>query len=182
MLRLNPAQLLLLESNVAVASGNKTADKKAPSLHVKKKKQDLPENMVTRQITDFLRVNGWTLARQHVGTFIPYREYRLFMEDPGYKVHLLKIGEDGMTDWRAERPIIPMGIRPGDARSCEVFYLEFKGLGKKPTPDQRMWIERKRATGIPSNWFDSLDGFLYWYWRRYGVSAGDPPKVVRERS
>ena len=68
MIRVSKAQLSLLKRNLARAAGPAGAPV-AP----RRAKAWLPENILERQITDFLAWRGFITTRQHVGTFLPYR-------------------------------------------------------------------------------------------------------------
>jgi hypothetical protein len=120
----------------------------------KKRREDLPENQVTKQCNDWLAVKGWTLTRQHSG---------LFSRAGGRPFPL---GEKGLTDWRMERPVHPGGLRVNAAKFAPFFqigYLEYKAPGKTPSDDQLNFMEKKRATGTPAMWFDSLKALKKWY-------------------
>jgi hypothetical protein len=159
MLRVTPAQYQLL-----IAKPEKRL-RGAP--RVKKRREDLPENQVERQITDFLKCMGWTVTKQHAG--ISYRRNSDQVAFSQVK---------GTADWSAERPIIPQGMRPtrDTCFALERFYLEVKAPGKKPQAHQLFWLDQRQLTGTTATWADSIQGFQKWYWKRYGIRAGDPPR------
>lgn len=128
--------------------------------------EDLPENQLEAQITDYLRAHGWTCTRQHVGTAYRRMSTQVMFTIP-----------KGPADWRAERAIVPKGQRTGENTcfACELFYFETKAPGKKPERHQTLWALQRQLTGITATWFDSYDVFVRWYRRRYGMRAGDPP-------
>lgn len=139
---------------------------------VKRRASDLPENQVEAVIVGYLRTHGWIVTKQHAGVF-----YRKKFIQGRETVSAFTIGEKGQADWRAERPIIPPGQR-ATSKSCysaELFYFETKAPGKKPEPHQQLWLDRRQLTGLAASWFDSLDSFVGWYRKRYGLRAGDPP-------
>lgn len=138
---------------VSRADGAALLGKQTP--RTRRRKEDLPENVLERQVCDFLKAHGWTLTRNHVGLFVPYRESR--KADGAWPVvHPIHIGETGMADWRAERAVISTGL-------CEVFYFETKAPGKFPTLPQRAWLENKRALGFEAEYFNSSESFMSWY-------------------
>jgi hypothetical protein len=126
----------------------------------RKRRECLPENMLSGQIRGFLEAHGWVVTRQQSGLFTrPYETERK---------NLIRIGEKGRSDWRAERPLAGHG--PGAA---QLFYYETKASGKKPRPEQQAWLEKRAACGFLAAWFDSFDeewdtSFLPWYRARFG--------------
>lgn len=154
MIRLTPEQARLVFGQKRAAA--------APAARVRRRKEELPENIVEQQICDFLRLKGWRLYRQHVGAYMPYGAAMQAFKDhrsPGGL--LIRIGENGMPDWRAERP---------DAREiglARVFHFETKAPGAKPSTDQLRWMRHANATGTSAEWFDSFDHFHAWYQRRF---------------
>lgn len=103
------------------------------------------ENEVEDAVITWLRIEGWIVRRQHVGTFYT-RDGRP-----------LSIGDRGECDWRAVRPFRHIA---GGAS-----YLEFeaKGTGKKPADDQREYMAKRKRQGVTCIWADSLREFLAQY-------------------
>ena len=111
------------------------------------------ENQVEDAVITWLRIEGWIVRRQHVGTF--------YTKD-GRPVSMGDVGE---CDWRAFKP---MKNVPGAAA-----YLEFeaKGTGKKPSDEQREYMAKRKRQGVVCIWADSLAEFLYQYARAYADVA-----------
>ena len=103
------------------------------------------ENEVEDEVVTWLRVEGWIVRRQHVGTYYT-RDGRP-----------LSIGDVGECDWRAFRPFRNL---PGAAG-----YLEFeaKATGKRPTDAQREYMAKRRRQGVLCIWADSLESFIRQY-------------------
>jgi hypothetical protein len=142
VIRVSPAQLSLLEANLR-AGGT------APARG--RRREDLPENLLERQICDFLAWRGFLSTRQHVGTFVPYR---VLKQAAG---NVVRIGETGAADWWSARPIIPAGGRALDGpHSWQGFYWEAKAPGKKPSSAQLEWLERRRQVGFEAAWFSQF--------------------------
>lgn len=127
----------------------------------RKPKSQLPENIVEKQILDFLLVKGWTVLRQHVGTYVPYRIAVQNLPINGWDI--VRINERGCPDYCAERLI------PGRTGLVERFWLEVKGPKGKPSPHQKEWLYRRKALGWLAEWFDDFNdfpgphSFLGWY-------------------
>lgn len=147
----------------------------APKPRVKKRKDELPENVLEGQIKGLLGARGWTCHRNHVGTFIPTGMIMRALESgiPLTKEvlfrSLVRIGEKGIPDWRAER-MVPVSDLPA---TVQLFYWEAKAPHKKPSPDQKLWMEGRRALGWLVEWFDDFDfggshSFIAWYKERFG--------------
>ena len=164
MTRMTPGQFRMFETARAKPNKNERAPR------VKRKKEDLPENIVTAQIKDYLEARGYTVTRQHVGTYTPYRILLQLTEalkrgaDMAVELekarhNIIRIGKEGDADWRAEKRV--------NGVLHQLLYLEMKAPGKKPDPHQLLWLEQRRATGTPADWFDSFDvgkrPFLRWY-------------------
>lgn len=150
MIRVSRAQLSLLEQNLA---GQAPAVIKAG-----RRRQDLPENMLEKQICDFLAWRGFTSTRQHVGTFVPYRLVRQIQAAPEAAVrNIVRIGEVGAADWWSVRPIIAPGGRALDGPwPWAGFFWEAKAPGKRPTEVQLSWMQKRRQVGLTSQWFDQF--------------------------
>ncbi len=164
MLHVSTDQLRMFEENLGIRKPRQPSGKPRQ----KRRKEELPENILEEQIRSLLAVRGWIVTRNQVGLYLPYR---VAMQKPEEiaRAHPVRIGETGTADWRAERAI------PGEQHVAQLFYYECKAPGRKPKPDQLRWLERRRAAGIPAEWFDAFDGdfgdgheFLPWYRRTWG--------------
>jgi hypothetical protein len=131
----------------------------------KRKREDLPENQLTAQVVRYLQALGWTVVRQNSGLFArPY--------DPESRI---RIGEKGAADWFAYRPL-------RDAGRVEFFFFELKAPGKKPRPEQVLWLGARMRTGTLAAWFDDFDfggsaSFVPWLRQHFGRSPGDAPGI-----
>ncbi len=138
----------------------------------KKKKEDLPENIIEGQISDFLRSRGWLLKRNNVGSFIPTGvimrlvESGQVLDKSSLFRGILRIGEKGMPDWTAERLTGTRGI-------VQQFFWEAKGPKQRPSAEQKQYMATMRALGHEVDWYDDFDdvggphSFLDWYRKRY---------------
>lgn len=99
------------------------------------------ENQVEEDVVTWLRIEGWIVRRQHVGTFYT-RDGRP-----------LSVGDVGECDWRAFRPFESM-LGAGN-------YIEFeaKRTGQKPSDKQREYMAKRRRQGVCCIWADSLAMF-----------------------
>jgi hypothetical protein len=162
--RITESQLSLLQEN-AERARKPWQERIAP--RVKKRKEELPENILEKQILDFLQYRGWVVTRNQVGLYVSFREFAAVRagQGAGMKVIPVRIGEKGMPDWRAQR-IVPKTFK------VEQFYFETKGPGRKPSPEQIEWIRKANAVGFLATWFDDFDGFVdsfvFWYELRFG--------------
>jgi len=97
------------------------------------------ENAVELDVVTWLRIAGWIVRRQHVGTYYT-RDGRP-----------VSMGERGECDWRAMR------VRADGL----VEYLEFeaKATGQKPRPEQDEYMAKRRRQGFTVIWADSLAAF-----------------------
>ena len=133
---------------------------------VKKRKEELPENIVEGQICDFLKLKGWRLYRQHCGAYMPYGAALVaFEQNRSPSGLLVRIGEKGMPDWRAERPI--EGLESTGLKPVNTFHFETKAPGEEPKEHQLKWMREANATGTAALWFDSYARFLQWYGRMF---------------
>jgi hypothetical protein len=156
VIRASKAQLELLERNLA------RGDDKAPAvLRASRRREDLPENVLERQIKDFLIWRGFKSIRQHIGTVAPYRVLKqlhlrqITLEQAARNI--MRIGEEGATDWLSARPLIAPGGRALDGPwPWQGFYWEAKAPGKKPSDAQLRWIERHKQVGIEAVWFNQF--------------------------
>ena len=102
------------------------------------------ENHVEAQCIGWLQTQGWEVIRQQSGLFArPNSEARV------------RIGQVGAADW--------LCIRPRELGTCDLFFLECKAPGKRPTQQQELWMQRQHAGGMRAVWFDSLDKLRAWY-------------------
>jgi hypothetical protein len=158
MIRVSKAQLSLLERNLAGARGDQ-----APAvITARRRREAMPENIIERQITDFLAWHGFTSLRLHVGLFVPYRVLKQVLAGqlaPEVAArNVVRVGEEGMPDWWSARPIIPPGGRALDGPwPWQAFFWEAKAPGKRPTDAQLAWIDRRRQVGLEAAWFNQFE-------------------------
>ena len=136
---------------------------------VKRRKEDLPENIVETQIVGFLRARGWIVSRQQSGLFVPTYDLE--------RKTRVRVGEVGMADWRAERPYLSRDLSKSPVFLPPIlhwlFYFEVKAPGRLPSNEQLAWLKRRQLTGTPAEWFDCFESsgdcpFLPWYRERFG--------------
>jgi hypothetical protein len=158
VIRVTKSQLSLLERN-RVRAGRLAGVPDEP--RTRQAKIWLPENVLERQIRDFLTWHGFTSVRQHVGVFVPYRVLkqiesgRLAPEQAAHNI--VRIGEEGAADWWSARPIIPPGGRALEGpHPWAGFFWEAKAPGKRPTHAQLAWINRRRQVGLEAAWFNQF--------------------------
>jgi hypothetical protein len=157
VIRVSKAQLSLLERNLAGAR-----DEQVPAVvPVRRRREDLPENQLERQVIDFLSWRGFISIRQHVGTFLPLRVVKQLQHGQitfeQAMRNVVRIGEEGASDWWSARPIIPPGGRPLDGpHPCATFFWEAKAPGKRPTDAQLEWLEKRRQVGLEAAWFNQF--------------------------
>jgi hypothetical protein len=169
MIRVSQAQLTLLERNLTAARSSNQAP---ASVTVRRRREDLPENVLEQQIRDFLAWHGFISIRQHVGTFLPFRVVKQLQAgqisfDQALR-NVVRIGEEGAADWWSARPIIPPGGRALDGpHPWAAFYWECKAPNKRPTDAQLAWMEKRRQVGIEATWFNQF-------------AAGDRPSPACE--
>jgi hypothetical protein len=145
VIRVYPAQLSLLEANLR-AGGTSPAHGRRP--------EDLPENMLERQICDFLAWRGFISTRQHVGVFVPLRILKQVARGDR---DVVRIGETGAADWWSAKPIIPERGRALDGPwPWQGFYWEAKAPGKRPSPAQLAWLDKRRQAGFEAAWFNQF--------------------------
>jgi hypothetical protein len=152
-------QLSLLERNLA-RDGDLAGVQDEPRLC--RPKFSLPENILERQITDFLGARGFVSTRQHVGVFVPYRVLKQIQSDrlaPEQAArNIVRIGEAGASDWWSARPIIPPGGRVHTGpHPWAGFFWEAKAPGKRPTDARLAWIDRRRRVGLEAAWFNQFE-------------------------
>jgi hypothetical protein len=154
MIRMSKAQLSLLERNLA-------GDQAPAVIPVRRRRENLPENILERQITDFLSWRGFFSIRQHVGTFLPFRVVKQLQAgqitfEQALR-NVVRIGEEGAADWWSARPIIPPGGRALDGPwPWQGFFWEAKAPGKRPTDVQLAWMQKRRQVGIEAAWFNQF--------------------------
>jgi hypothetical protein len=157
VIRVSREQLSLLQTNLAGARGDQ-----APAVvPVHRRREDLPENILERQIIDFLAWRGFISIRQHVGTFLPFRVVKQLQHGQiSFEQALrnvVRIGEEGAADWWSARPLIPAGGRALDGPwPWAGFFWEAKAPGKRPTEAQLEWISRRRQVGLEASWFNQF--------------------------
>lgn len=134
-----------------------------------KEKAALPENIVESQILGFLRVRGWTVERQQAGTVAGIGSLLAALDrnqpitrELLYR-SMIRSGAKGRADWVATRPL--SYVDPEMARKhrglVQRIEIETKAPSKKPSPEQRKYLEDRAAMGFLVGWFDSFedDGF-----------------------
>lgn len=126
-------------------------------------KPRLTENHIELQVTAFLRLRGWRVERRQSG---------LFSRPWGDGKSRIRIGEVGLADWQASRPVHD---RPG---LVEFLYLEVKAPGKRLRIEQRQWLESRRAEGFIAHVTDSLTEFEAWYKRRFATHRPNAEEVL----
>ena len=132
-------------------------------MRVKDNKIVLTEAQITRQCIDYLRAEGWTCLRQHVGTFVPVSmvwglisQSREWVKKALQK-NVIAIGTKGDPDHLIYRPLLHYG--PG---WCLLFVLELKSEAGVVSKDQKAEHERLRAAGIPVCVCRGLDDLKAW--------------------
>ncbi len=132
---------------------------------VQKRKEELPENQNEKIICDFLAIRGWIVERNHVGLFVPYAQF--INARTVKKPRVIRIGEKGVADWRAERLVSGGGVG-----MFQRFDFEVKARGEKPKPDQSEWMSKRRLLGQIVVWFDGYDKgnspLIPWYFETWG--------------
>jgi hypothetical protein len=157
VIRVSKAQLSLLQGHLVVARGDP-----APAVvPVRRRREDMPENILERQITDLLAWRGFITLRLHVGLFVPYRILKQVLAGQltpeAAARNVVTIGEEGMTDWWSARPIIPPGGRAQDGPwPWAGFFWEAKAPGKRPTAAQLEWLDKRRQCGFEAAWFNQF--------------------------
>lgn len=187
MITMSESQFDLFQRGMATRKGatanyGRRTDGSVPAPRVarrfdKKAHDSKPENIVDKQIKDFLAATGWIVTRNHVGTFVPYRVAKTVpLVINGWDV--ISINERGMPDRKAERVI------PGRPGFVERFQYEVKASGNRPSRAQREWLWKHTRLGELAEWFDAYKdegfddkrhSFLTWYWYHFGRHAGDDP-------
>lgn len=117
----------------------------------------LSEADVTKQVCDFLAVEGWRGVRMNVGG-ISYTP-------TGFPPRFVQFGEKGMSDWLFIRyeMIWRIAKKPSHYGMANVMWLEMKAPGKKPKPHQLAWHEAERARGALVKVVDHFETFRDWY-------------------
>jgi hypothetical protein len=158
VIRVSPSQLKLLERNLERAAD--PADAPAEPRR-RRPKAWLPENILERQITDFLAWRGFINVRQHIGTFLPLRVVKQLQHgEISFEQamrNIVRISEEGAADWLSLRPMIPPGGRALDGpHPWQGFFWEAKAPGRRPTDAQLAWIDRRRQVGLEATWFNQF--------------------------
>jgi hypothetical protein len=156
MVRASKAQLTLLEANLS-----RGGDEAPPILRATRRREDLPENQLERQIKDFLSWRGFISVRQQVGTFLPLRVVKQLQQGQisfeQAMRNIVRLGEEGASDWWSARPIIPAGGRAQDGpHPWAGFFWECKAPGRKPSDAQLEWLAKRRAVGLEAAWFNQF--------------------------
>ena len=132
-------------------------------MRVKDNKIVLTEAQITRQCIDYLRAEGWTCRRQHVGVFVPASmvwglvgQSREWVKRALGK-NTISIGTKGDPDHLIYRPLLHYG--PG---WCLLFVLELKTEAGAVSKDQKAEHERLQAAGIPVCVCRGLDDLKAW--------------------
>lgn len=150
------------------------APRPAGAPRAKKKKEDLPENILEEQIKGFLAVRGWGVTRNHVGRYIPLyvvmqaAETNTIIRVNQLGGRIVTIGTKGQCDYTFSRarPELGFGMH-------QRMHIETKAPGKKPKPEQLEWMRERNALGEPAAWFDDYQGdwntsFVPWYRKHFG--------------
>jgi hypothetical protein len=157
LVRVSKAQLSLLTGNLVAARGDQ-----APAvISARRRREDLPENVLEAQIKHYLAWHGYTNIRQHVGTVTPYRVLQqlhwgqITLEQAARSI--IYLGQKGMADWLALRPIVASGSRALDGpHPLAAFYWECKAPNKRPSDAQLAWMEKRRQVGLEATWFNQF--------------------------
>jgi hypothetical protein len=157
VIRISESQLTLLQQNQAGARGEP-----APAVvPVRRRREDLPENQLESQIRGFLNWRGFVTLRLHVGAFLPLRFARqlhggqISLEQALRNV--VQINEQGAADWLSIRPTIRPSARAQDGPwPWEGFFWECKAPGKRPSPAQLAWLDKRRQCGFEAAWFNQF--------------------------
>jgi hypothetical protein len=101
------------------------------------------ENDIEDQAKTYWRRKGWTVIRNHVGTF------------KARSGHTVKIGEKGQCDYLVLKP-----IRAGVTLAV---YCEIKRPGERPNPEQLEWMNLASVGGFACVWFDDGLKLARWF-------------------
>jgi hypothetical protein len=86
-------------------------------------------------------------------------------QDPGKVVRVGQVGQSDFVALRSKRfyprPVMDSGPH------CDVFFLEIKATGKKPSADQNKWLLFREMDGFLTIWTDDLVKFQKWYRERF---------------
>ena len=70
--------------------------------------------------------------------------------------NVVRIGEEGMADWLALRPLAA-GKRPLEGpHAYAMFYWEAKAPNRRPSPVHLEWLEKRRRCGYEAQWFNAF--------------------------
>lgn len=158
MIRVTPSQLDLLETNLPGAR----ADQAPVVITRRRRREGLPENMLEKQVLDYLAWRGFVSTRQHVGTFVPLRLLREaqagHLAPEQIARNIMRVGEEGAADWWSARPAVPTGGCTLDGPHRWVaFFWECKAPSKKPSAQQLAWLDRRRQRGFETAWFSQFE-------------------------
>lgn len=145
---------------------------RALKLDKKTGKLRLSEADVTRQVCDFLALEGWRGVRMNVGARVQRRtqDVCLGMDEQGDAIvktvevsrSRVSFGEPGMPDW-----LFIKYWCDGQMINCEenadLIWLEIKAPGKEPKPHQLAWHKAERARGALVKVVDDFETFRDWY-------------------
>jgi len=139
-------------------------------MKVKNNKLVLSEAQITEQCIGYLKAEGWTCRRNHVGTFIPESmiwgligQSREWIKK-ALRKNVITIGTKGDPDYLAYRPIRTWGDKSYDVHPgwCQLFVLELKTEAGVVSKDQKAEHERLRAAGIPVCVSRGIDDLRKW--------------------
>lgn len=152
----------ITEAQAKLIFGHKPGKPESKKATTPRSAPRLAENAIEDQIVGFLRLHGWEVRRQQVGTYIPYfAAMQLTEGKPLNHTNVVKIGTKGMCDWIARRrTALGAGI-------VEVFEIEVKAPGREPDDHQVEYMRKQQALGYLAVWFSSFDRFKEWYVPRF---------------
>ncbi|MEI9975080.1 MAG: hypothetical protein WDO73_25320 [Ignavibacteriota bacterium] len=125
----------------------------------------MAENIVESQIRRFLESRGWIVIRQQAGTVAGIGPLlaALDRDEPITRELLyrcmIRTGAKGRADWVAVRPVsyVDLDLARRHPGLVQRFEMEIKAPGKKPSPEQRQYLEDRAAVGFLGGWFDSFE-------------------------
>ena len=153
--RMSAAQASLFGDKLA------TLARKPGAPRQKQRKEDLPENIIEGQICGLLRARGWTVERNHVGSFIPTGVVMRLLESGQALTKetlfrsIVRVGVRGDPDWRADRVVHVAGVRG----ITQHMFFECKAPGKRPSPVQLDRIRVLKVMGWIVDYFDDFNDF-----------------------
>jgi len=162
-----------------IAAGAPAVRRTGPKTRQEREQQ--PENILEKQIGDFLHSRGWEVTRNRPGKFVPVGRLLGVLNKGGRLTHevicssgIITFAEPGIPDWTAVRPLRGPGIPFG---AVQRFHYETKAPGNKPEKHQFEWMRRRAALGYSAAWFDGFEGegptkFAKWYRARFETTTG----------